>query len=181
MVKKKGKISAFSPKDLEPDPPTSDKQSKEDQETILTLIASLHLNSSYSDLTIMCKGEAFSAHRLVVCPRSKYFHRAFYGGFKETEGQIYLDERTPILIEKVLEFLYTGDYTLERLATTPMHPGTGGVEIQEINTRVENGPVLDSSSEGSGMHNHTTEMTELFNEAAVTATKTSEGLVDGSA
>ncbi|KGO75168.1 Uncharacterized protein PITC_057890 [Penicillium italicum] len=141
MMKKKGKISAFSAKDLEPDPPTSDKQSKEDQETILTLIA--------SDLTIMCKGEAFSAHRLVVCPRSKYFHRASYGGFKETEGQIYLDERSPILIEKVLEFLYTGDYTLKRLATTPVHPGTEGAERQEINTRVENGPVLDSSSEES--------------------------------
>ncbi|KAF4769393.1 hypothetical protein HAV15_008746 [Penicillium sp. str.  len=129
----------------------------------------------------MCKGEAFSAHRLVVCPRSKYFHRASYGGFKETEGQIYLDERSPILIEKVLEFLYTGDYTLKRLATTPVHPGTEGAERQEINTRVENGPVLDSSSEESGMHNHTTEMTELFNEAAVTATESTEGPVDGSA
>lgn len=81
----------------------------------------------------------------------------------------------------MLEFLYTGDYTLKRLATTPVHPGTEGAERQEINTRVENGPVLDSSSEESGMHNHTTEMTELFNEAAVTATESTEGPVDGSA
>jgi hypothetical protein len=39
MVKKKGNISVFATKDPEPDPPTSDTQSKEDQKTILTLIA----------------------------------------------------------------------------------------------------------------------------------------------
>ncbi|KAJ6126262.1 hypothetical protein N7471_010755 [Penicillium samsonianum] len=156
MVKKKGKISAFATTDPEPDPPTSDTQDKEDQETILALIT--------SDLTIICKGEAFSAHKLVVCPRSKYFHRACYGGFKvkqETEGQIHLDERSPILIEKVLEFLYTGDYTLERLATTSMHPGTESAKRQEIHTGFENGLVLDSSSEACCMHNSTAEMERL--------------------
>jgi hypothetical protein len=81
----------------------------------------------------------------------------------------------------VLEFLYTGDYTLERLATTSTHPGTEGAKRQEINTRVENGPVRDSSSEGYGMHNPTAEMKELSNEVAVTASETMEGLLDRSA
>lgn len=53
MMKKKGKISAFSAKDLEPDPPTSDKQSKEDQETILTLIARWESKQSGWDLTAL--------------------------------------------------------------------------------------------------------------------------------
>jgi hypothetical protein len=62
-----------------------------------------------------------------------------------------------------------------------MHSGTESAKRQEINTRVENGPVLDLSSEGCGMHNPTAEMKELSNEAAVTASETMEGLVEGSA
>ncbi|KAJ5175142.1 uncharacterized protein N7482_001019 [Penicillium canariense] len=97
------------PKESNPPPPEA--QNREDQDTILGLIASLHLNSDYSDLTIFCKDKIFSAHRLVVCPRSKYFQNACYGGFKETEQPIRLNEKEPILIEKMLEFLYTGNYT----------------------------------------------------------------------
>ncbi|KAJ5563088.1 hypothetical protein N7535_002468 [Penicillium sp. DV-2018c] len=65
-----------------------------DQETILGLIASLHLTSNYSDLTIICKDETLSAHKLV-----------------EADNSIRLTDKDPVLIEKVLQFLYTGNYT----------------------------------------------------------------------
>ncbi|KAI2687588.1 hypothetical protein CBS147326_6534 [Penicillium roqueforti] len=93
-----------------------------DQEIILGLIASLHLNSDYSDLTIICKDAVFSAHKLLVCSRSEYFRRACSSGFKETYNPIHLDEQDPILIEKMLEFLYTGNYTFR--SRTPKSPET---------------------------------------------------------
>lgn len=116
MKKKKNKSSCLSkleygesyPCYVTPSPP--EPQSREDQDTILGLIASLHLSSDYSDLTIICKDRVFTAHKLVICPRSKYFHRACHAGFKENKHPVSLDDKDPMLIEKLLEYLYTGSY-----------------------------------------------------------------------
>ena len=83
---------------------------------------------------IICGGKTFPAHRLVVCPRSEYFHGACCGRFKvqksrplsqswrlkltnycgdqEAREPIDLGDKSPVLIAKVLEFLYKGDYTI---------------------------------------------------------------------
>ncbi|KAL5332136.1 BTB/POZ protein [Aspergillus crustosus] len=92
------------------------------KEHLLDLIASLHLNSEYSDLKIICKGRTFPAHKLVVCSRSEYFKRACFGEFKETRDPIRLDNTDPVLLEKVLEFLYTGNYTVGRLIPEAQDP-----------------------------------------------------------
>ncbi|KAF3390533.1 hypothetical protein F1880_009229 [Penicillium rolfsii] len=73
------------------------------------------MSSDYSDLTTICKDRIFTVHKLVICPRSKYFHRACHAGFKkegcqETKHPISLDDKNPTLIEKLLEYLYTGNY-----------------------------------------------------------------------
>ncbi|KAJ5752054.1 hypothetical protein N7520_008971 [Penicillium odoratum] len=83
------------------------------EELPLTGQFSLHLKSEYSDMTIICGDKTFPAHKLVVCPRSKYFHRACFGGFREAESPIHLDDQDPIIIEKMLEYLYKGDYTCQ--------------------------------------------------------------------
>ena len=86
--------------------PVADTQDSRGQKTILNLMSkwglhqvnwdnissydpwklisteSLHLSSEYSDLKIICKDKIFPAHKLLVCPRSKYFHRACFAGFK---------------------------------------------------------------------------------------------------
>jgi len=78
------------------------------------LLSSLFLSPKYSDLTIVCGNETFSAHRNIVCPRSNYFARACDGNFKEAlSREIELPDREPVLVKKTLEFLYTGDYTHE--------------------------------------------------------------------
>jgi hypothetical protein len=43
---------------------------------------SLHLDSDYSVLTIVCNDRVFSAPKLVTCLISKYFHSACYAWFK---------------------------------------------------------------------------------------------------
>ncbi|CEJ55322.1 hypothetical protein PMG11_01586 [Penicillium brasilianum] len=79
-----------------------------------TTAKNLHLGDEYSDLTIICGDTEFKAHKLVVCSQSAYFQRAFYGSFKEAYEPIRFPDKEPELMEKFLEYLYTGDYTLEK-------------------------------------------------------------------
>ncbi|OOF92886.1 hypothetical protein ASPCADRAFT_399142 [Aspergillus carbonarius ITEM 5010] len=77
-------------------------------------ISSLFLNAKWSDITIVCGDKKFSAHRCVVCRQSTYFSLACDGNFKESSGKIEMNDAEPILVEKTLQFLYTGDYTIKR-------------------------------------------------------------------
>ncbi|KAL5051344.1 hypothetical protein BDW71DRAFT_202526 [Aspergillus fruticulosus] len=107
------------------------------RESILDLISSHYLNSDYSDLMIICNGKTLLAHRLVVCPRSEYFKSACLGGFKEAKEPVCLDNRDPVLIEKVLEFLYTGNYTIGYLAPevrSPPFPRDRGLKLDTEQT-----------------------------------------------
>ncbi|KAB8228866.1 BTB/POZ domain-containing protein [Aspergillus alliaceus] len=87
----------------------------EDNDTghLQDLISSLFLSPRYSDLTIICGDIIFTAHRNIVCLQSEFFQRACDGNFKENQGKIELIDQNPILVEKMLQFLYTGDYTFE--------------------------------------------------------------------
>ncbi|KAJ5173348.1 hypothetical protein N7492_005941 [Penicillium capsulatum] len=96
------------------------------------MISSLFLNEQYSDLQIICEGEVFPAHKNIVCPRSGYFQRACrnFKVFplsprshpinrrnadpkKEASEPVRFKDKDPVLIRKVLEYLYTGTYAPE--------------------------------------------------------------------
>ncbi|KAB8073041.1 hypothetical protein BDV29DRAFT_192030 [Aspergillus leporis] len=78
--------------------------------------ANLFQNPQYSDLTIICRDKAFPAHRNIVCQMSTYFARMCNGNFKEAGTRIIqFDDREPLLVEKMLECLYKGDYKYETL------------------------------------------------------------------
>ncbi|OOG01114.1 hypothetical protein ASPCADRAFT_202971 [Aspergillus carbonarius ITEM 5010] len=68
----------------------------------------------YSDLTISCKGYPFKVHRAIICPRWHHFNTAVSDVFKEP-GYWALDlpDDDPVTIFRVLEYLYTEDYTEE--------------------------------------------------------------------
>ncbi|KAE8155041.1 BTB/POZ protein [Aspergillus avenaceus] len=88
------------------------KKSRCKSPDIHNLVSSLYLNPRYSDLTIICQEDQFPAHRNIVCLRSTYFARMCDGAFAEAaSGIVQLDEYDPLLIRKMLECLYTGDYT----------------------------------------------------------------------
>lgn len=76
----------------------------------------------YSDLTLSCSGREFSVHRVVVCSQSEVLAAAIRGPFQEAKtGTIVITQYDADTVEKMVEFLYTGDYG------SPLH------EAQETN------------------------------------------------
>ncbi|KAL3482997.1 hypothetical protein BJX62DRAFT_92309 [Aspergillus germanicus] len=149
------KVSQSSaPADPEPEPESSNWPDGKAQEHILDLIASLHLNSEYSDLEIICDGKTFPAHKLVVCSRSEYFKRACFGEFKETREPICLDNTDTVLLEKVLEFLYTGTYTVGRLIPEAHDPQLDSdTECAKVHAPNQLAPDVEESTDEITLHN----------------------------
>ncbi|KAI9744176.1 MAG: hypothetical protein M1818_002328 [Claussenomyces sp. TS43310] len=81
---------------------------------------SLLHTGKYSDLGISCGAQFWKVHRAVVCTQSPVLAKMIDGGFKEAETRdIILDDDSKI-VEKMLSFLYKGDYDDER----ERHEGT---------------------------------------------------------
>ncbi|PQE06300.1 BTB POZ domain protein [Rutstroemia sp. NJR-2017a BBW] len=65
----------------------------------------------YSDLTIKCGGKVFRVHRNVVCLQSKPLAAHVDGVFLEAvTGEINLPDDHPAILERLIKFLYTGDF-----------------------------------------------------------------------
>ncbi|RAL15184.1 BTB/POZ domain-containing protein [Aspergillus homomorphus CBS 101889] len=122
------------PKVEQPPLPASDMPDRDGQGTIVDLVSSLYLNSEYSDLVIVCQGKTFPAHRALVCCRSEYFRKACFGDFKEAKDPIHLDNTDPVLVEKVLEFLYKDSYTIGYISPQARYPPVDSSRRPEIET-----------------------------------------------
>jgi len=80
------------------------------QGTLLRLLDS----GEYSDASILSEGVTFSIHRNIVCFQSPYFDSALRRGFEESSsGTVVLDESKPSFIRRMLEYLYSHDYSDE--------------------------------------------------------------------
>lgn len=65
----------------------------------------------YSDLTLVCGGKEFNVHKMVVCSQSEVLATAIREPFQESKtGTISVEEFDAVTVDKMLEFLYTGDY-----------------------------------------------------------------------
>ncbi|CZR66719.1 uncharacterized protein PAC_16620 [Phialocephala subalpina] len=85
-------------------------------EQLASTIASLR-SGKYSDFTIRCSdGALIRVHRAIVCPRSQVLSAAVDGAFKEALSQeIFLEEDEPLIVAKMIDFLYCLDYDDHRL------------------------------------------------------------------
>ncbi|KAF4439481.1 hypothetical protein F53441_12588 [Fusarium austroafricanum] len=82
----------------------------------------------YSDMTIICAKDEFKVHRAVVCTQSTWFEEAMATPpKKKTKKSVTLAE-DPLLIPYLLEFLYTGTYSLQN---NPTEDAARSKEIQE--------------------------------------------------
>ncbi|KAJ4269784.1 hypothetical protein NW762_001453 [Fusarium torreyae] len=77
-------------------------------------IHNLFLNGTYSDITIICGGREFKAHRAIVCTQCLFFENAFTNAPKKRMIRKFtLPDGDPEVFQRFLEFLYTGSYTVE--------------------------------------------------------------------
>lgn len=73
--------------------------------------ASLLNSEKYSDLTITTQTRSFKVHKAIVCTQSKVLAAMSDSGFKETSTAVLqLEHDDPATVERMLTFLYTGDY-----------------------------------------------------------------------
>ncbi|PQE31545.1 BTB POZ domain-containing protein [Rutstroemia sp. NJR-2017a WRK4] len=80
--------------------------------TMSEVLATRMLESGrYSDLTIKCGGKVFRVHRNVVCLQSRPLAAHVDGVFLEAvSGEINLPDDHPAIFERLIKFLYTGDF-----------------------------------------------------------------------
>lgn len=68
-------------------------------------------SKAFSDVTVVCRGKTFKAHKTQLCAHSECFQKMLGGSFKEAqEGKIVLDDEHPQLIEALLHYFYHFDY-----------------------------------------------------------------------
>jgi len=77
-------------------------------------------SGQFSDLTVKCNSKSFKVHRCIVCPQSAFFSKALNGEFKEASSQVVdLHDDDPLIVEKMLCYLYEGDYEDDPPKTIP--------------------------------------------------------------
>jgi len=97
-------------------------------------------SGQFSDLTLNCNSRIFKVHRCIVCQQCPFFYKALIGEFKEASSQtIDLHDDDPCILEKMLHYLYEGNY--EDSISEPM--------IETGNT-----PTPSSSSDETPAHIH---------------------------
>ncbi|PGH12480.1 hypothetical protein AJ79_04224 [Helicocarpus griseus UAMH5409] len=74
---------------------------------------SLLHETKYTDLTIVAGSEIFKVHRCIVCPRSAFFAAACDGNFREASSGVVNLQEDPALVKKMIEFLYTLEYSID--------------------------------------------------------------------
>ena len=78
-------------------------------------------SSKFTDYAIKCGQYTFKVHRVIISSRSNYFEKACSSvGFKESaENCITFPEDEPILIARMLLYIYTSDYLEQPNAGNP--------------------------------------------------------------
>ncbi|KAK7551404.1 BTB/POZ protein [Phyllosticta citricarpa] len=78
--------------------------------------ASYFENDRHADVTIVCRdGLEIKAHKIILSLGSPYFDKALNPAhnFKEAQSnRVHLDDEEPAIIRAMLQFIYTGDYSV---------------------------------------------------------------------
>lgn len=93
----------------------SDSEIKEE---LLSSVASLYDNPKFSDLSVVTTKRTFHAHKAIVCSRSAYFERE-QETLESGASKLNLEADDPEAAGRVLEFLYTLDYTTQNQSGEP--------------------------------------------------------------
>ncbi|CAG1960134.1 unnamed protein product [Fusarium graminearum] len=68
----------------------------------------------FTDFTFICEGGDIQVHRIIICSQSPVFRAACAGQFKEAQSGTYnLMSDHPDMVQLMVDYLYTGDYSVD--------------------------------------------------------------------
>ncbi|KAL2270576.1 hypothetical protein VTJ83DRAFT_2760 [Remersonia thermophila] len=139
--------------DEENDEDEDEENTARDRRTSLyASLSALRLSEKWTDMTIRCGGREFQAHRAVVCTQSQFFDLALSGPFREAQtGVVDLPEDDPDILERFLEFLYTGTYQ-DDLVTQTLQDEVCLMSVDEIKAELNTPPgvTVDAATDAGG-------------------------------
>lgn len=87
----------------------------------------------FSDCTIVCDGEVSHCHRAVLSSASPVFKCMFDSDMREgVEQRIEISDATPVIVQNMLEFMYTGKTHIKRQDLIPILAIADKYEIEEL-------------------------------------------------
>ncbi|EWG54952.1 hypothetical protein FVEG_13034 [Fusarium verticillioides 7600] len=86
-----------------------------DYEDTRARIVQARESGEFTDFTFACKGRNIEVHKIIICSQSPVFRAACAGQFKEAFSGTYdLSSHQPDMIQLMVDYLYTGDYYIEK-------------------------------------------------------------------
>ncbi|KAJ5480908.1 hypothetical protein N7539_006802 [Penicillium diatomitis] len=118
------------------------KPSSEYQTVNMTeIVRDAYDHPNYSDLVIECGKHTFPVHKMIVCPQVDFLRAACCGNSKtEINGKIRVRHVEPAVMDKMVQFLYTTDYTMDLL------PPSDDDEVEIKSETAEKSPQLVAAS-----------------------------------
>ncbi|PFH63174.1 hypothetical protein XA68_17283 [Ophiocordyceps unilateralis] len=85
----------------------------------MSALMQLMESGDFSDLTFSCNDMTFSVHKAIVCGQSPVIRAAISGNFEESQTNVILMHAfEPETVRRLVQFLYTGDYSASSDAST---------------------------------------------------------------
>ncbi len=128
--------------------------------SIFSSLSALFLSVTYSDMRIICEDRNFMTHRAVVCTQSSFFKKALEDALKagcqrehgiigrltyslEQEGKptdVLFPDVDSAVLERFLQFLYTGNYDEENSQTSGQPSHAALVTVREVSENLKTSP-----------------------------------------
>ncbi|OQE71308.1 hypothetical protein PENNAL_c0107G00057 [Penicillium nalgiovense] len=89
----------------------------------------LHALARYHDMSIACGDAVYAVHKCIVCTRSEFFAKACNSGFKESSTSTVVLQEEPLLVERMIDYLYSLDYRVK-----DCHSESGHDILEETST-----------------------------------------------
>lgn len=80
-------------------------------ESFLSSLKTYYNTETLSDVIVVCEGEEFKVHKVILSAHSEYFAKQLSGAWKESlEGKIDIKDFDASVVEGMLRFMYSFDY-----------------------------------------------------------------------
>ncbi|KAL2149708.1 hypothetical protein VTH82DRAFT_8360 [Thermothelomyces myriococcoides] len=74
-------------------------------------ISNARERGEFTDFVLLCGGERFPVHKVIVCSHSKVLHAACRKPFREAAlGEYEITDQSPEMVRRMVDYFYTGDY-----------------------------------------------------------------------